>query len=109
MWNWCGRINLDTQKGGLEEPVSDPAHASVRLAAAKQDHRRLADFFSRMQMPWFLTYDNVLPIREIYSQFSCFELDIGYSAQTKRRGSELLVFGPALEPPRNLILEARAA
>lgn len=46
-----------------------------------------------------MTYDNVGPIRSLYDAYPHVELDIGYSVQTKRRGSELLVAARPLRLP----------
>lgn len=93
----------------IDPPYYEKGSSLYKNSYHKEDHRRLAEVFANLRLPWFLTYDNVLPIRELYSEFLNFELDIGYSVQTKRRGSELLVFSPKLGPPPDLVLEARAA
>lgn len=55
------------------------------------DHERIAKRVSEIEGPWFMTYDNVQPIRSLYSAYRSVEIDIGYSVQTKRRGSEVLI------------------
>jgi DNA adenine methylase len=93
----------------IDPPYFEKGSSLYKNSYQKADHSRLSELFSQLKMPWFLTYDNVPPIRELYRNFVSLELDIGYSAQTKRRGSELLVFGPSIKPPPGLTLEARAA
>ncbi len=63
------------------------------------DHERIAERLQSVTNPWFLTYDNVEPIRRLYAPYQSVELDIGYSVQTKRRGSELLVVSKNLTLP----------
>lgn len=93
----------------IDPPYYEKGSSLYKNSYLKRDHSRLRDIFTTLRTPWFLTYDNVVPIRELYSSLECFELDIGYSAQTKRRGTELLVFSPDLQVPPELRFEARAA
>lgn len=93
----------------IDPPYYEKGSSLYRNYYYKRDHARLKALFSALPVAWFLTYDNVQPIRELYSTFQSIELDIGYSAQTKRRGTELLVFSPHLKMPPDLRAEARAA
>ena len=92
----------------IDPPYYEKGSSLYRNSYLRADHRRLLRVFQDLEMPWFLTYDNVEPIQSLYADFRSCELDIGYSAQTKRRGSELLVFSDRLEPPPGISLEVRA-
>lgn len=63
------------------------------------DHERIAGTLSKLETPWFLTYDNVGPIRHLYQSHPSVPLDIGYSVQTKRRGAEILVAAKGMRLP----------
>jgi DNA adenine methylase len=76
-------------------------------AYRKSDHERIAVRLDALNSPWLLTYDNVPPIRHLYNSFPCVEIDIGYSAQVKRRGSEVLVLSKHLRFPTTMRTEAR--
>jgi DNA adenine methylase len=93
----------------IDPPYYEKGSSLYKNSYLRRDHQRLSEIFAKLETPWFLTYDNVAPIRELYKNYQNFELDIGYSVQTKRRGSELLVFSDMLAPPSGLVFEARAA
>ena len=75
----------------IDPPYYEKGSKLYKNAYRSADHERIAERVSALANPWFMTYDNVQPIRDLYSGFDSVELDIGYSVQTKRRGSELLV------------------
>lgn len=39
---------------------------------------------------YIITYDNVKPILEIYSDFDCFEYELTYTASSKKKGKEVM-------------------
>lgn len=83
----------------IDPPYYEKGSQLYRNSYKRGDHERIAAKLADLTAPWFLTYDNVEPIQELYRAYSSVELDIGYSVQTKRRGSELLVVGPGLILP----------
>lgn len=83
----------------IDPPYYEKGSQLYRNSYKRGDHERIAAKLAELSAPWFLTYDNVEPIRELYRAYSSVELDIGYSVQTKRRGSELLVVSPSLILP----------
>lgn len=55
-------------------------------------HRTLARYLkSGKNFPWIMTYDNVEPIRALYSGFIQHSFDLSYSAYERRKGKELLI------------------
>jgi DNA adenine methylase len=93
----------------IDPPYVGKGSSLYRNSYSAADHRRLADLFATLENPWFLTYDNVELVRQLYCQYGSVELDIGYSAHSRYRGSELLVFSPKLHIPSEFVIEARAA
>ncbi len=83
----------------IDPPYYEKGSQLYKNSYRKSDHERLANRISILTNPWFLTYDNVPAIRSLYSEFESVELDIGYSVQTKRRGSEILVVSRNLQLP----------
>lgn len=83
----------------VDPPYFDKGSKLYKNAYRAHDHQRIAALLSTIKNPWFLTYDNVAPIRNLYAAFDSVDLDIGYSVQTKRRGSEILVASPGLLLP----------
>lgn len=103
----CGSDFPVTALAYIDPPYHDKGASLYKNSYRKTDHKRLQDVFGRLPCPWFLTYDNVEPIRTLYANYETFELDIGYSVQVKRRGSELLVFSHSLTPPSSMSFQAR--
>jgi DNA adenine methylase len=83
----------------IDPPYYEKGSQLYKNAYRPADHERIASRLSTVTNPWFMTYDNVQPIRDFYSSYSSVELDVGYSVQTKRRGSELLVVSKGLKLP----------
>jgi DNA adenine methylase len=64
------------------------------------DHMRVAQAVQALKVPWMVTYDDCEPIRNLYAS-SCIEtMPLRYSAQEKRKATELLI------TPERLILPA---
>ena len=40
---------------------------------------------------WILSYDNVQAIRDLYQDFSLYSFELPYSAQDRKKGSELIL------------------
>jgi DNA adenine methylase len=65
------------------------------------DHARVAKALRAIASPWILTYDDVEGVRNLYRRQRCYEIQVGYSAQVKRRGNELLILSRGLKPPQS--------
>jgi DNA adenine methylase len=64
------------------------------------DHVELARVLQKENMfRWILSYDNVEPIRELYSSFDLYEFDLCYTAQGIKLGNELLTHSKDLTLP----------
>lgn len=66
------------------------------------DHQLLAKEISKLDRHWMVTYDNTNEIRTLYQQHTTLTADLNYSAQTKRRGTELMVFSDQLRLPTDI-------
>lgn len=65
------------------------------------DHEAVADAVVGLRgLQWIVSYDNVGPIRDIYSGFQRAIYNIGYSARSARQGSEVMFFSDSLVVPR---------
>jgi DNA adenine methylase len=58
------------------------------------DHYRLYQSVRHIQQPWIVTYDDTPEICDIYSEFKPTSFDLTYTAQTKRKGSEVIIHNP---------------
>jgi DNA adenine methylase len=63
------------------------------------DHRSLCEAISNLRRAWIVTYDDAPQIRELYSAFDIYHVDVNYSAHSKRVASELLISSPGLMMP----------
>lgn len=61
------------------------------------DHYRLYECVKGISKPWIVTYDDTPEINEIYSEFNPRSFGLTYTAQVKRKGSEVIIHNPALE------------
>lgn len=63
------------------------------------NHQTLANAVGNLDddIMWLISYDNVPQIKEMYQQYRMSTFDLNYTLQSKKFGSELLVFSPALE------------
>ena len=67
------------------------------------DHASLAKRIREIDQPWMLTYDDVPEIRALYEGLRVEQSALNYSAQVKRVGIELLILGPTLALPKQLM------
>jgi DNA adenine methylase len=65
------------------------------------DHERIAGFMkeTNFRQRWIVSYDNVKPIRSFYNGVRHVVYDIGYSARSASRGSEVMFFCDSLSVP----------
>jgi DNA adenine methylase len=65
-----------------------------------EDHQAIFDMiYSKVNSHWIVSYDNVAPIRNIYSGMRQLVYDIGYSAREVYNGSEVIIFSQRLIMP----------
>jgi DNA adenine methylase len=65
------------------------------------DHSELAKFIdAKMRSKfWMVSYDNVDPIKRLYSGFRSVVYNVGYTAREMRTGKEVMFFSPKLAVP----------
>ena len=64
------------------------------------DHAVLAARVTRLQQRWVISYDDVQPIRRLYSTFPSRRYSVPYSAAEVRSGAEVMFYSRELKPPR---------
>ena len=64
-----------------------------------KDHESVAKTVRGLRCPWLLTYDDCTEIEQLYSDLGPRRYRLNYSAQNRRRGTELMVVGPGLAFP----------
>lgn len=96
------KIDLNAENAERTFVYLDPPYyvkgAELYLNRFTHDqHRILAQYLSTPKaFPWIMTYDNVSPIRELYSKFPRFSFNLSYSAYERRAGEELLIHPPSV-------------
>jgi DNA adenine methylase len=65
------------------------------------NHKDLAKFVeTKMQSKfWVVSYDNVAPIKKLYSSFRSLVYNVGYTAREQKFGKEVMFVSPKLEIP----------
>lgn len=64
------------------------------------DHVKIREKLDNLRKtPWLVSYDNAPEIREIYTGYKQRSFDLQYSAQTKKLGSEVMIFSDNLIIP----------
>lgn len=63
-----------------------------------EDHKGVANAISKVnKQKWVITYDDVTPIRKMYSKYRQVEFNLSYSAaQSNRQGKEVMIFSDNL-------------
>lgn len=61
------------------------------------DHYRLYQSVKHIEQPWMVTYDDTPEINSIYSEFKPDSFGLTYTAQTKRKGSEVIIHKPSIK------------
>jgi DNA adenine methylase len=90
----------------LDPPYYVKGQALYQNFYTHADHKNISNAIPTLQQYWIITYDNVAPIRDLYSKFSIIEYKLSYSAQKKYQGKEILVVDPRLILPKQKLLLA---
>ena len=68
----------------------------------KSDHEKLSLFLkTKKSFSWVLSYDNCQEIKKLYPQYRKKNFNINYSLNTKRAGSELMIFDRNIKVTKN--------
>jgi len=72
------------------------------------NHLSLADTIRNIEnVKWLISYDNVQEIKQMYEGYRMSSFDLNYTLQTKKFGSELLIFCDDLRLPDNITIKNR--
>ncbi|CNG45357.1 DNA adenine methylase [Yersinia similis] len=64
-----------------------------------KDHVEICEVLAKVERPWIVSYDNVLEIKEIYKSYRQDQYFLTYTAQIKKKGSEVMIYGPNIICP----------
>jgi DNA adenine methylase len=71
------------------------------------DHVEIESLVKSIKQHWIVSYDDTSTIRSLYSDFRQKTFDLHYTAQSRYRGSEVMIFDNDLLIPRGAIQPSR--
>ncbi|CAH5992379.1 DNA adenine methylase [Citrobacter koseri] len=93
----------------LDPPYYVKGQGLYRNFYEHQDHVDIRNQLNKMpELRWIATYDNAPEIKEMYKNKMVVEFDLQYTAQSKRVGSEVMIYSDNINIP-DLILGKKVA
>ena len=84
----------------LDPPYFRKAQRLYRNHYAESDHSRISNLVQKkIKTHWIVSYDDAPEIAELYEKCPQIRYVLNYSAQTKRKGGELIFFSKGLRYP----------
>ncbi|MBH9023134.1 DNA adenine methylase [Pseudomonas aeruginosa] len=83
----------------LDPPYYVKGSGLYRNYYTHDDHVQISETMAKVKHPWLVSYDNVKEIKDIYSEYRQDEYILSYTAQEKKKGSEVMIYGPSILPP----------
>lgn len=81
----------------IDPPYYDKGKKLYQNFLEHDDHYRLYECVKGITQPWIVTYDDTPEINDIYSEFNPRSFGLTYTAQIKRKGTEVIIHNPASE------------
>ncbi|MFV2947667.1 DNA adenine methylase [Pseudomonas japonica] len=85
----------------LDPPYYIKGSGLYRNFYVHDDHVQIANALGSADKPWIVSYDNVDEIKEIYADYRQDEYFLSYTAQEKKKGSEVMIYGPGIIAPES--------
>jgi len=89
----------------LDPPYYVKGSGLYRNFYSHDDHVKIEKAMSGVEHPWIVSYDDTPEIRKIYSQYRQDSYFLSYTAQEKKKGSEVMIYGPTIVIPTNHLLD----
>lgn len=83
----------------LDPPYYSNGARLYRNTYKHDDHATIASLVAKISHPWIVSYDNAEPIRTLYSGFRQQTFGLGYSANKRYEGTEVMVFSDLVKMP----------
>lgn len=83
----------------LDPPYYSNGHRLYRNTYKHADHVKIADLVATIQQPWIVSYDHAPQICELYSGYRQKSFGLGYSANARYEGTEVMVFADGIMVP----------
>lgn len=89
----------------LDPPYYVKGSGLYRNFYSHDDHVKIEKAMSGVNHPWIVSYDDNEEIKKIYSSYRQDEYVLSYTAQEKKKGSEVMIYGPTIAIPSFSFLE----
>jgi DNA adenine methylase len=89
----------------LDPPYYVKGSGLYRNFYQHDDHVLIAKTLENVEVPWIVSYDDAPQVREIYSEYRQDSYFLSYTAQEKKKGSEVMIYGPAIKIPEQQLLK----
>ncbi|HHQ4579726.1 TPA: DNA adenine methylase [Aeromonas hydrophila] len=83
----------------LDPPYYMKGAGLYRNFYTHDDHVQIAKALEDVKHPWVVSYDDVEQIKKIYKGYRQDEYVLSYTAQEKKKGSEVMIYGPNIKIP----------
>jgi DNA adenine methylase len=83
----------------LDPPYYAKGNSLYENYYTHKDHVAVANLVSEIRQPWVVSYDNVIPIQNLYEKYKSTEYKLSYSVQDRYAGSEIIFFSQNLVVP----------
>jgi len=95
----------------LDPPYYSKGDGLYENHYSHEDHVRIASLVGQIKQPWIVSYDNTIPIVNLYQQFRNMKYDLSYSAQDRYAGQEIMFFSddlviPDIQNPTHIKLQS---
>ena len=81
----------------LDPPYYVKGKGLYRNFYEHDDHVLIAETLNKVKAHWIVSYDDTPEIREIYAQYRQDSYFLSYTAQEKKKGSEVMIYGPTIK------------
>lgn len=81
----------------LDPPYYVKGQGLYRNYYTHQNHVEIETVLAKLSIPWIVSYDNCIEIKEIYQHYHQEEYSLNYSVQNKVKGSEVMIYAPYLQ------------
>lgn len=85
----------------LDPPYYKKGQGLYRNFYCHNDHVKIREILDNTNAYWLASYDNDENIKKIYEKYRQKEYTINYSAQSKTKAKEIIIYGNSLKIPNN--------
>lgn len=83
----------------LDPPYYVKGSGLYRNFYEHDDHVNIEKALSKVNHQWIVSYDNANEVKEIYKHYRKDDYVLSYTAQQKKKGSEVMIYGPNIITP----------